>query len=276
MGTPLLERHSRGVATTPAGKIFHQRAREILALVAQCSRELAEFREKRTETLTLGASGSIVQLCAAHLLTQAQTTMPDVLLRLVEDSSLPLYEAFRRGELDVVLAHELPATPGFEVVPWLREDLLFVTAPDSGGSNIAWSPEDPIPTIELREALQTELTLPVRLDGIRKIIRAAAEPLGLHYRVTFAVQSHQALKILIADQSVASVLPYGLVANELRSGALRGRRIVAPALSRTLYLVRSSRRLSGTNELALTTLLTSLRLRLANMLGPLASPIESD
>ncbi len=276
MGTPLLERHSRGVATTPAGKIFHQRAREILALVAQCSRELAEFREKRAETLTLGASGSIVQLCASHLLTQAQTTLPDVALMLVEDSSLPLYEAFRRGELDVVLAHELPVTPGFEVIPWLREDLLFVTAPDPADSGSAWSPEDPIPTIELEEALQTELTLPVRLDGVRKIIQAAAGPLNLHYRVTFAVQSHQALKILIADRSVASVLPYGLVAKELRSGTLRARRIVDPSLSRTLYLVRSSRRLSSTNELALTTLLASLRLRLADMLGPLATPIESD
>ena len=115
-----------------------------------------------------------------------------------------------------------------------------------------------------------ELTLPVRLDGMRKIIETAAEPLNIRFRVTYQVQSPLALKLLIADNSVASILPYGLTVSELRAGALHARRIVEPALSRILYFARSARRLSDKNEVALEALLDSIRLRLADQLGPLA------
>jgi len=127
----------------------------------------------------------------------------------------------------------------------------------------------------LEKALQTELTLPVRLDGIRKIIESAAEPLNLKYHVIYSVQSHEALKILIAEKSVASVLPYGLVASELNSGTLSARRIISPILTRTLYAMRSSRRLSTGDEVALENLLLSIKTHLIATLGPLATPLGS-
>jgi LysR family nitrogen assimilation transcriptional regulator len=128
-------------------------------------------------------------------------------------------------------------------------------------------------SIPLAKALEAWLTLPLRLDGIRKIIETAAAPLQQKPRIAFQVQSPQTLKILIIDHSVASILPYGLAFSELRSGVLAAQRVIDPPLVRTLYLVRTEQRLSAQNEVALAALLESIKSRLFDHLGPLATAV---
>jgi LysR family nitrogen assimilation transcriptional regulator len=275
LGTPLLQRHSRGVAVTAAGQALYERALQILELVALTTREMAAFQTGQTETIRLGMSPSVVHLAASDMLMRAHSVMPNVALRLVEEHSLPLFDALKRGELDMLLAHEIPDGPGLTITPWLHEELLFVTAPKPGATQTVGSSWDIVDTISLTRALEEELTVSIRLEGVRKIIERASASLKIEPRVAFQVQSPQALKILIVDHSVASVLPYGLAFAELRTGGLVARRVVEPPLTRTLYMVRTDRRLSDANEEALAELLNSIRLRLFDLLGPLATPIDA-
>jgi LysR family nitrogen assimilation transcriptional regulator len=275
LGATLLHRHSRGVAVTAAGQLLYERAQQILELVARTTREMTAFQTGQTETITLGMSPSVVHLAASDMLVRAHSVMPNVSLRLVEETSLVLFDALKRGELDMLLAHELPNIPGVTRTPWLREELLFVTAPGPGAPPVIRSSSDIVDTIPFAKALETELTLPLRLDGVRKIVETAAEPLNVKPRVAFQVQSPQVLKILIVDQSVASILPYGLAFPELRTGSLVAHRVVEPPLTRTLFFARTDRLLSASNEEALAELLASIRLRLFDLLGPLATPIEA-
>jgi len=273
LGIALLHRHSRGVTATPAGELLYERACQILELVARTTQDIAALHADQMETLTLGMSPSVVHLAASDMLSRAHAVMPCVMLRLVEETSSVLLDALKRGELDMLLAHEMPETPGLTCTPWLQEQLLFVTAPESGAAHPVGSSSDITETVPLARVLQNGLTLPLRHDGVRHIIDTAAKPLGLTPRVAFQVQSPQALKILIADHAVASVLPYGLAFPELRTGTLEARRIVDPPLTRTLYMVRTERRLSDDNENGLAALLESIRERLFQQLGPLASPV---
>jgi LysR family nitrogen assimilation transcriptional regulator len=268
LGVVLLQRHSRGVSVTKAGEFLYRHVQIILADVDRCLREIAELRSEKTESLKFGASGSVVQLVGSDLLARAHEAIPNVSITLVEDTSRKLFEALKRGEVDMMLAHDLPEERGLTRTPWVKEELLFFTA--GNGTARIGSASDISETISFADALENELTLPARLDGIRKIIETAAGPLDLKCKVTYQVQSSLALKLLIADTAVASVLPYGLAVNELRGGALRARRIVEPTLHRTLYLVRSSRKLSKRSEAALDVVLASIRLRVAEQLGPLA------
>jgi LysR family nitrogen assimilation transcriptional regulator len=274
LGTPLLHRHSRGVAVTAAGQVLYERAQQILELVDRTMREMAAFQTGQTETITLGMSASVVHLAASDMLLRAHSTLPNVSLRLIEETSLVLFDALKRGELDMLLAHEIPDSPGITRTPWLREELLFVTAPEPGTPPVVRSAWDIVDTIPLARALETELTLPLRLDGVRKIIETASAPLRIKPRVAFQVQSMQALKILIADHSVASILPYGLAFTELCTGRLVAHRLVEPPVTRTLYMARSDKRLSDASEAALAGLLSAILLRLFDLLGPLATPIE--
>jgi LysR family nitrogen assimilation transcriptional regulator len=270
VGTLLLNRHSRGVSATPAGQFLYERAQKILEMVAQTTRETAAFQTGRMETIRLGMSPSIVHLAASDMLARSATAMPNVTLQLVEETSLALLDALKRGELDMVLAHEIPNVPGLTRTPWLHEELLFVTAPESEARRPVLSSADITDTISLEKVLETDLTLHLRLDGVRKIIETAAEKINRKPRIAFQVQSPQALKILIIDHSVASILPYGWVFPEIRTGAMVAQRINESPLMRTLYLVRTDKRLSDANEQALSELLKSLRLKLTESLGPLA------
>jgi LysR family nitrogen assimilation transcriptional regulator len=275
-GTPLLHRHSRGVVVTAAGQVLYERAQQILELVARTSREMNAFQIGQTETIRVGMSPSVVQLAASDMMVRAHSVMPNVALRIVEETSQVLFDALKRGELDMLLAHEIPDTPGLTRTPWLREELLFVTAPVPGSTRAVRSSWDIVDTITLAEALKTELSAPIRLDGVRKIIETAAAPLKLTPRITFQVQSMQALKILIADHSVASILPYGLAFPELRFGGLVARRVIEPQLTRTLFMARTDKQMSEANEEALAELLDSIRVRVFDLLGPLATPMDAD
>jgi hypothetical protein len=51
--------------------------------------------------------------------------------------------------------------------------------------------------------------------------------------------------------------------------------VVEPPLERTLFWARTGTRLSAANEVALAELLDSVRLRLFDLLGPLATPIDA-
>jgi LysR family transcriptional regulator, nitrogen assimilation regulatory protein len=128
LGVVLLQRHSRGVSVTKAGELLYRHVQIILADVDSCLREIAELRSEKSESLKFGASGSVVQLAASDLLARAHDAIPNVSITLVEDTSRALFEALKRGEVDMILAHDLPDEPGLSRTPWMKEELLFFTA----------------------------------------------------------------------------------------------------------------------------------------------------
>jgi LysR family nitrogen assimilation transcriptional regulator len=48
------------------------------------------------------------------------------------------------------------------------------------------------------------------------------------------------MKALVLRGDAATVAPYNIVAEEIKSGALVGKRITRPALTRTIFVVRRS------------------------------------
>lgn len=273
LGVNLLNRHSRGVSPTPAGRVLYTRTKQMLELLSTTMNEVTAFGTGFRETITVGAPPSFVNLAATELLGRAHSALQNVTLKVIEETSAALLDALRRGELDLIFGYNIPENDPHQKIPWLREELIFVTARTSSSTPKATSSHDITQTITLAKALETELTLPVRMDGLRRMIEAASEPMNLKCRVAFEVQSAQALITLLANRPIASILPYGLAFRELQTGLLEARRLIDPAVTRTLYLVRGPKRLSDTNEKSLDEILIALRASLAGFLGPLASPI---
>ena len=269
LGVTLLDRHSRGVATTPAGQVLYERALEMLDLVERTRRDVAAAAPDAVETITLGLSPSLMQLLGTDLLVRVRQEIAGLALDLVEEFTFVLLEMLARRELDLALAHEVPATPGLERTPWLREELLLLTAP---GEAAAPGPGRFAGSVTLAEALERDLVLAGRRDMVRRIVEIEAERIGRPARVAFEVQSVQAVKILVADGLGATILPYGTAVAELRDGTLAGFRIRAPCLERTLYLVRPEKRPARAQEEKLMALLERMRERLFARLGPLARP----
>jgi LysR family nitrogen assimilation transcriptional regulator len=268
-GVALLQRHSRGVTPTSEGQLLYERATEILELVDRTGREIGTCRQDTTEIVRLGLSPSLMQLVASDLLTRARRDIPQLRLRLVEEMSFVLLDALQKGDLDMALAYDVPPQPGVHSTALLREELLFVTAPDLNTKTQSINEHGIVGTISAREALRADLTLPGTRDAIRQIVEKAAHDLSLTPHIIFEVQSVQAMKILAVDGIAAGILPYGTARPDLLSGQLIGRRIEAPTLERTLYLVRSDKFAELRSEVALQLLFETTKLRLADLLGPL-------
>lgn len=263
LGTALLVRHSRGIGTTAQGAVVYEKAKAILAQVEALSAGFSSPGVKR-RVLSLGITPSISRLIGPELAMASNTALETIDLLLVEELSFVLLEALNRGELDVVLAYEVAPSLDIRRIPILEERLLFLQAP--GADNAG--------AISFSEAVASDLALNGSRDIVWKMVHATAERLSLKVNAVFELQSVDAINNLVSRGVATSIVPYGVVADELTRGKLVGRPIEHPVLTRTLFLAFNERRhrLEAFDELFV--LLDDLIGLLSERIGPYATRLS--
>jgi LysR family nitrogen assimilation transcriptional regulator len=246
LGVKLLLRHSRGVAPTQAGRLLQERARAILADVDRARLDVRAFGRRDHDHVSLGVNPSMVLMLGSELLPRARAEMPNVSLSLVEERTPVLLDALQRGQVNVAFLYNVEDAPGLDRRAVLEEDLLLVTAPHKA---------PPGESVSLAEALEHDLVIAGARGVIRRIVESEARRLSLTLRLAYEVHSVSSMRAMILRGEAASVMPFSLAAEELRSGALVARRIDRPALTRTLYVVRPAEREAIASEAALETYL---------------------
>lgn len=229
LGVPLLRRHSRGVEPTPAGELLYRRALEILELFERARQEVMSFADREREVMRFGITPSTMLLLGPDLVIEAREAMPGIFLSLVEELSFVLAAALEVGDLDAALTYQVPARTNVSIQALYEEDLLFVSSPDVDPST------DPIP---FRELARRNLVLAGERDNVRGLVEATSRRLQIPIDVVYEAQSITATKNLVSKGVASTIIPYGSAAEELAAGTLRARRICAPVVARTLYLVR--------------------------------------
>lgn len=234
----LLVRHSRGVTPTEAGRLLCERGLAILREVEATRRDVMATAGRSWEAIRLGLSPSQMAMLGPDLVLRARASFPDLQVSLVEGLSHMLVDLVERDELDLALASDAEVRPGLTQTLLLEEDLVLVTLPG----------RLPTGTVTLAKMLELDLVLAGHRDSVRRAVESAAQRLSVTPVVAFEVQSVAAMKRMVVRELGVTVLPRGAVAEELARGELEVRRIVEPALSRSLYLVRPSHRLSLRHE----------------------------
>lgn len=257
LGTPLFERHSRGVAVTTAGRILYKRAKVILQLMEEAENEIRSLTKSRREALTLGVTPSIMGLIGGDILTTARQEMPEVFLRLVEEPSFVLVEGIARNDVDIALVYDVEAQSDLRSNPLLNEELLLVQRYDESllDREIAFG-----------ELAGFELVLVHDRDPIRQKVEAEARNADISLDIAYEVQSLNATLDVIKGSDVVSVMPYGTIASALERKELSARRIVSPVIKRTLYMSRHARRGRFINEDAISRFVELLVARLIERL----------
>jgi LysR family transcriptional regulator, nitrogen assimilation regulatory protein len=225
LGVILLERHSRGVAASTAGLEFLGYADRVLHALLQAKHAMRRHAENKVVDLNMGIPPSIMRLVGDHILTDFSKALTGVNLRLVEDFSFVLMELMQRAELSCTLTFAPEIEVKYKYIALLEEDLFYLTAPTD-----QLLPE----TITFREVLTHDLAMTGRKDVVTKLVQGIAQRLNMRFHVAYEVQSIRAIKNLVAKGIASTIMPYGAAEGELRSGVLRGQRIVAPSVVRTL------------------------------------------
>jgi LysR family transcriptional regulator, nitrogen assimilation regulatory protein len=172
-------------------------------------------------------------------------------------------EMLTRGEVDFILGYDVPDLPQLSRVALLRDDLVLVTLP---------GPQKGEP-IAFVDALDEGLAMPEEGDSVRNVVTRHARELGLELKIAYEVRSIAAMKNLVVRGAASSILPYASVAEEVRTGKLDARRMITPAISRTLFLASSKQAGPFRNEAGLTQAVRSSLKGFLDTLGPLAEPL---
>jgi DNA-binding transcriptional LysR family regulator len=114
-GSPLFERHARGVRPTAAGEVLLRHAGVVIDGIAAATSELAGLRDRLAGRLAVGAfptaAASLVPTAIARLLT----THPGLQVQLLEAPTPTQLTALRRGRLEVAVLASGEGLPDYDL-----------------------------------------------------------------------------------------------------------------------------------------------------------------
>ncbi len=124
LGIQLFERHARGIAVTPAGELFLERARVVLAAAEAARSTGQDLNAGLVGTIRLGIDAGLTWDGTALLLEAFGRERPEVELTVVESFAGTLLRDLHDGRLDAVLVPSAfgPAEPSYQRMgrePWL-------------------------------------------------------------------------------------------------------------------------------------------------------------
>lgn len=128
LGTPLFDRHGRGVTLTEAGKALYPRARRILDDVRSTEDAIRRERTEGATTLSVGAIPTVAPYILPAALQRMRARHTDLRVELREDYSAVLAKLLLDGALDVVIA-ALPYPFEHLETESLGGDALIVAVP---------------------------------------------------------------------------------------------------------------------------------------------------
>ena len=244
--------------------LLYERALEILRRIDETRQDIVSLSGERVP-LRFGATPSILKMIGTDLIVAARDDLPGIALHVVEDLSFALVDALNRGELDYVLAYDIGDTPGLRRQALLEEDLLLISAP---------SDKPQVDEVSFRQAVSGDLALVSDRDIIWKSVHETAARLSIDVNITYQVQSMQGIKTLIQHGVAQSIMPYGIVAEQIHSGELVASRIVQPAVRITLFLSSSAHRRHLADEKPFLAFINRMVERLVAEIGSYAHPLD--
>jgi LysR family transcriptional regulator of abg operon len=194
----LVQRSSRGVVLTEAGKAFLRRARAILGEVRDAREELARLGGTQNEFVRAGVATVIGSWLIPPVLARYRQERPDTVVRVVEGTQETLLPLLREGELDfaVCLRLEPESTRGFTARPLAKVRLTVVGRKGH-----------PLARARSLDALRDAHWIMSRPRGSGGVLEKAFAALGLQLPPSATECDSQAIKVaLLASTDALGVL----------------------------------------------------------------------
>ena len=106
LGVPLFSRESHGMALTEAGRLFVDRARDIIQRTEALTAEMNEFSGLSKGTLTIGIITSLQCIDFGNLLSGFCAEHPLISVNIVQGGTHELLEALTRSEIDLAFLNK--------------------------------------------------------------------------------------------------------------------------------------------------------------------------
>lgn len=126
LGSPLFERHARGLLPTAAGRAFARHGLTLLQTLEQLGGEIADLRQGIARHVRLCASTAAINQFLPTLLAQYAKQQPQVRVDLEEQVSDAVVTSLREGRADIGVFVEGPDVSGLAPQVFRHDELVLV------------------------------------------------------------------------------------------------------------------------------------------------------
>jgi molybdate transport repressor ModE-like protein len=203
IGTPLLTRGPRGVATTPAGRLLLRHARTVLHQVDQMHGDLATYADGLVATVRLLANTAAVATTLPADLISFLAAYPTIDVDLEERPSHVIVQALAEGRADIgIVASSVNLGQLRHIV--LRDDPLVLLAPATHHlarrKQVRYDECIGYPFVGLTEG-----------SALQEHLEGKAQPLGYRPRYRVRLPNVEAVCETVAAGVGVSILPQAAV-----------------------------------------------------------------
>lgn len=185
LGTPLFERHARGLALTRAGDALLRNARQVFAQIEQMHADLSPYAEGIRGHVSLWANTHATHTFLPDDLADFLKQYPQVSVSLEEHTSPEIALAVASGEVEVGVLAEAEAGTGVTLIPYRRDRLVLIVP---GGHALAARAR-----VHFAEVLDHPFVMLHAGSAIHTFTMNAAAALGRHLNVRIEVRSFEAV-----------------------------------------------------------------------------------
>lgn len=212
MQIQLLDRSTRPLSVTAAGRLYYEMCRDVLRRKEQFDAELQEVKGEARGTVRVAAIYSVGISEMANLESRFSQRCPEAELSVDYLRPEKVYEAVMSDRADIGLVSYPMATREIAVIPWRQEEMVLAAAPGhplAGRTVIA--PRD----IQGLDFIAFDEDLPIR----REVDRFLREQ-GVQVSVIMHFDNIQSMKEALTLGQVVSILPERMMHADIQQGRL--------------------------------------------------------
>ena len=234
LGTELLDRSTRPLGLTGAGKLYLEFCRDVIRRADEFQTALDQVRATAAGELRIASIYSIALTEMTRLRGEFLALCPHVDLKVEYFRPERVYDAVINDSADLGLVSYPEATREIAVIPWREERMVVAVPPGHRYCNrVKLRPRD----------LDGEAFVAFDADlNIRKDVDRFLRDQDVEIRVTMNFDNIQMIKEAISLGHGISILPDRTMQNEIEQGRLKAVRLETPGLVRPVGVVYRKRK----------------------------------
>jgi DNA-binding transcriptional LysR family regulator len=212
LGVTLLDRSSRPLVVTDAGKLYLQMCRDILLSRDEFQRAIEKLKSEVEGTVRVASIYSVGLSEMSQLEEEFSRRYPQARLEVEYLRPEKVYEAVVSDRADLGLMSYPEPNKEVTVLPWREEEMVVAASPyHEIAKKLEVQPED----LEGLDFVAFDEDLPIR----REIDRFLREH-HVHVNVTLHFDNLQMIKEAVAHGEGVSIMPARIMEEEIRQGRL--------------------------------------------------------
>lgn len=226
-GVRFFDRISRRLYITEQGKMFYEYALHIVSLFDEMERSVRSWEHKGL--LRVGSSITIGNFLLPKLVKTFRESHPDIQISASIHNSSYIIDRIMDNAIDFALIEGIPTYPQIVQEPFMSDRMCLICGPAH--------PIAARESIDIRELEQYDLILRESGSGGREILESLLTGLQIQLEPAWESVSTQAIVKAVGEGLGISILPYLLVAEDIRKGVVLEKKMEGISLSRKFSIV---------------------------------------